>query len=836
MAVRGVLRRMGGIAEAGSLPGRESLNFPPVIPNAKDSSPSPTPLRSPPDGATAGPWWRVAGQWFAFAGRLLRERVGFAVGGLAVIGLASYALSFADPAAKAWVTTHQEPELRAIGETVSHWGKLHLAPAIALAALGAAGLVWKRREWLVAAGSGALAAAVAGILVQVLKAIFGRPRPYVEAIDGFYWFKFQAAYHSFPSGHALHCFAIVGAVAVLAPRLSAALAVLAVAVTFSRFYVVAHYPSDLLAGALLGLGIGVLFGLAGRKWLTLRKAAGASIAVEKGAALERWAPWLLIAVVLLVLLPGTGTAPLIDRDEPRFATATREMIERGDWFVPTFNGADRFDKPVLTYWLMRAGYALAGVGELGARLHSVAAALVLVLTTWMAGRRWFGVGVGWLAGFGLATCLQFFVHGRLALADMPMVAAVALACLALAELMFDDPETKTPATNPAARRRRHWRWWWTLYLSLAVGFLAKGPIALAVPVLALVLMRWVCWRRPLPWARLRFGWGLLLVLALVACWGVPALLRTHGRFATVGLGEHVVQRGFENFNNRAYSLIYYLKTAPLSLFPWIALVGMIGLGLRRAWSQRNAWLVSWLVAPYLIFTAYATQLPHYVLPAFPAFFLLLGQGVETARAGGGRRWSRIVAEVGLVFVFGIIGAAAVVVLGTNFPAAAEPLRWGLIGTLAVLGGLALLPVGWLRRWWWLVGIGVVGVAAGGATMAAGLRAVAPSIRVAGQIAAAPTGARRVGFGFAEPSLVFYGGSRWTFVETGAELAAEIARPGPVIVVALVREGDPLGFFTGKMRWHDGLTPAGLEGWKTTDCSGMNLGRTRWQELRIYQRE
>ena len=810
--------------------------MPAVKPNAKESSSNPPPPRSAPGGAVAGPWWRVAGQWFSFAGKLLWERAALAAGALVAIGAASFALSLADPAAKAWAIGHQVPELRAVGEALSHWGQLHLAPAFALMALWLVGLAWKRLELRVAAGSGALAALVAGTLVQVLKAGFGRPRPYVDLPDGFYWFEFQSRFHSFPSGHALHCFAIVGAVAILAPRTGAFLALLATAVTASRFYVLAHYPSDLLAGVLLGLGIGVQFGLAGREWLARRKAAAGPLPVEKVAPFERWAPWLLIAVVLLVLLPGTATAPLIDRDEPRFATATREMIERADWFVPTFNGADRFDKPVLTYWLMRAGYALAGVDELGARMHSVAAALVLVLTTWMAGRRWFGVGVGWLAGFGLATCLQFFIHGRLALADMPMVAAVALACLALAELLFDDPATKIPGVNPAARRRRHWRWWWTLYLALAVGFLAKGPVALAVPVLALVLMRWAFWRQPLAWARLRFGWGLLLVLAIVACWAGPALVRTHGRFATVGLGEHVVQRGFEKFNNRAYSPFYYLKTAPLSLFPWIALAGMAGFGLRRTWSQRNAWLVSWLAAPYLIFTAYATQLPHYVLPAFPAFFLLLAQGVEAVRSAGGRRWSRIGAEVGLVFVVGVVAAAAVIVLWTPFPAEAAPLRWGLVGTLAVLGGLALLPVGWLRRWWWLVGAGVAVVAAGGATMAAGLRAVAPSIRVAAAIANAPAEVRRVGFGFAEPSLVFYGRGHWTFVETEAELAAEVARPGAMVVVTLVREGDPLGYFTGKMRWHEGVQPAGLDEWKKSDCSGLNLGRTRWQELRVYRRE
>ena len=242
--------------------------------------------------------------------------------------------------------------------------------------------------------------------------------------------------------------------------------------------------------------------------------------------------WLTL-LVLAVLLPGTATLPLLDRDEPRFATATREMQERADWFVPTFNGDYRFDKPILIYWLMRGGYALVGVNELGARLPSIAAALALVLLTAAAGRRWFSLRTGLVGGAALATCLQFFIHGRLALADMVMVACVALAQIALARLLLDSAlDEPTPEAAKTIRR-----WWWALWLGLALGFLAKGPIAWAVPALSLILLRWVFWRKPLPWSRLRVLPGLVLALVLVAAWGVPALVMTHGDFFRVGIGK-----------------------------------------------------------------------------------------------------------------------------------------------------------------------------------------------------------------------------------------------------------------------------------------------------------
>ena len=102
-------------------------------------------------------------------------------------------------------------------------------------------------------------------------------------------------------------------------------------------------------------------------------------ATEKSWKWDRFAPWLLVLLVLAVYLPGTAQLPLVDRDEPRFATAAREMMERHDWIKPTFNGVDRFDKPALVYWLMHAGYATVGINELGARLPAVACLLALVL-------------------------------------------------------------------------------------------------------------------------------------------------------------------------------------------------------------------------------------------------------------------------------------------------------------------------------------------------------------------------------------------------------------------------------------------------------------------------
>lgn len=556
----------------------------------------------------------------------------------------------------------------------------------------------------------------------------------------------------------------------------------------------------------------------------------------------RRAPWLLTALVLAILLPGTARLPLIDRDEPRFATATREMMDRADWVVPTFNGHERFDKPVLTYWLMRVGYAVFGVGELGARVHAIAATLVLVLVTWWIGRRWFGDTVGLYAAALLASCLQVFIHGRLAVADMPMVACVLVACAALKELIGTELKTsvwRTPA-------------WWLLYGALGVGFLAKGPIVFAVPVLGLLIFRFILFRHPLRWAQLGIGSGLIFSLIIVASWGIPALIVTDGRFWRIGMGEHVVQRGFERFNGRGYSPFFYVGTAPLSLFPWIGLAGFLPWIVRRTWGEHTAWLVSWIAATYLIFTAYATQLPHYVLPAFPALALLLAQALSADRGS----WPRGAVRAAWIFVAllgaTLLGALAVVRLA-SLPNDAEALRGAFTGALAVMLGLLLGLTGALLRKIGFVLVALLLIVPGAATMGRALQQTSLTAGSAAWVQQLPPTTRCVGAGFSEPSLVFYTGRQWTFPQNTAELNEDVRRPGPLVVASVVEEADPLDFFRAGLLQHLGKSRlarlhagpqefesvlavlAGTKGWSSQDVVGFNLGRTRWQRLRIWMR-
>ncbi len=543
----------------------------------------------------------------------------------------------------------------------------------------------------------------------------------------------------------------------------------------------------------------------------------------------------LALLALALLLPGTARLPLLDRDEPRFSRATVEMIERGEWVVPYFNREYRFDKPVLTYWLMRAGYALCGRNELGARAHSVAAAALLAIVVFAMGRRWRDARTGLAAAVMLLLSMQMLIHGRSAVADMPMVLCVALSEWALWNLLAGD--------GPGPRRG----WWWMLWLSLGAGFLAKGPIAWLVPALSAVLFRWVFLRRPLPWRRLGLLPGLAVALAVIAPWGIAALVKTGGAFWKIGIGQHVVQRGFDAFDGRRFVPFYYLPTAFLSLFPWIALLGAGWAVVRRERTPLTAFLLSWLAAPYLIFSLYSTQLPHYVLPGLPAFFLLLAPAAAPD-APAPPRWGRILRTVLVVLAaaFAAILAAAAV-LAPEDPML-DPLRPALWAGAGILSALLLALHSFPRFHPAALAGAAVLLGAATSLLAGTLRAVSPALALAPVVAKLPADAECLWHRFREPSVVFYTGRAWRDPGGIAQIAARMRAPGPRVVVVTAEQTD-LDDHLNNLLAARGLAasrkavsdfrvenrPLRIPGYERSELRAFNVARGSWVILAVYTR-
>ena len=183
--------------------------------------------------------------------------------------------------------------------------------------------------------------------------------------------------------------------------------------------------------------------------------------VEKLAAMPQRS---ILLLSLVLLLAGNWILPLTDRDETRFAEASREMLQRGDYVVPWFNGHWRFDKPILIYWCQSASYRLLGVNDFAARLPSVlfTTATALLLVRW--GRKVADAKTAFVAGAMFIAGLHVAIIGRVATADMAMV------------FFCDARGVERLGTHAPGKSPRDF-WWWIFYVTLALGFLAKGPVA-----------------------------------------------------------------------------------------------------------------------------------------------------------------------------------------------------------------------------------------------------------------------------------------------------------------------------------------------------------------------
>jgi len=368
-------------------------------------------------------------------------------------------------------------------------------------------------------------------------------------------------------------------------------------------------------------------------------------------------------------IAGTWNLPLIDRDEPRFAEASREMIERGDYIVPYFNNHLRFDKPPLTYWAQIASYKIFGENDFAARFPSVIAAALTALFLLAWGSRVGPTRVGWWSAIIFTLSLQTFLHAKAAVADMWLVLFMTLSYWAAYELL------RNSLPNSSARLAvlpyHQMRWWITFYVALAFGFLAKGPIAW-MPLLTVGATFFFVHETQLG-TRFRFVRGILLMLSIVAVWGIPALIQTQGQFFSVGIGRHVIGRslatmeghGANSFGMYLLLLPFYFATIFLSFFPWSLKLPWL---IRRLWGEKKDGIIrlrqsslrsrfdgvggdvgqadpgynesdkidNYLLVGagiiFIIFSLVKTKLPHYTLPAFPLLALLLARRLAAENA------------------------------------------------------------------------------------------------------------------------------------------------------------------------------------------------------------
>jgi 4-amino-4-deoxy-L-arabinose transferase-like glycosyltransferase len=424
-----------------------------------------------------------------------------------------------------------------------------------------------------------------------------------------------------------------------------------------------------------------------------------------------------------------GSYGLWEPDEARYAEIAREMIASSNFVVPHLNYVPYIEKPPLLYWLTAASMRLLGVDEFSARLPNAAAALIAVLATWFFTLRIFDHRRAILAGAVLACSGLYAVMAQVLTTDMLLTATMTVSLFAL-----------------FLQWREGGRWWLAGYLAMALAVLAKGPVAVAIPILAGAIFLGTESRlrhrigrtlatngvgqlssrglqnrdgdgRSSVMRRLHITAGLILVAVAALPWFVAITMRQPDFPQFYLIGEHL-RRFMEGGYSHREPIYYYLPVLTGGFLPWTLALPLIPWQSFEPNPARRFCLIV-IATVFILFSLASSKLVPYILPAFPFLAVITADGLMAFDGAGvhgsGRQLAdprRLTAMTGLLMIAGgaiIAIAASVQLFQSPYPAMIRP---ALYAAGAVVSLCAVVASGafWRRRFRLGMGLLVVGAA------------------------------------------------------------------------------------------------------------------------------
>jgi 4-amino-4-deoxy-L-arabinose transferase-like glycosyltransferase len=482
----------------------------------------------------------------------------------------------------------------------------------------------------------------------------------------------------------------------------------------------------------------------------------------------------LVLCGFLFFLPGFFSIPPIDRDEARFAQATKQMVESGDVVDIRFQDEVRYKKPVGIYWMQAAvvetasalGLPRAQVRIWVYRVPSLVGALGAVLLTYWTALAFVTRRGAILAALIMAASVLLNVEARLAKTDAMLLLTVVAAMGALARAYMswqrgdDDP-------------RPPWSWPAVFWTALAGGILIKGPLILLFVALTILTLAFL--DRSAAWLRmLRPVWGVIWLLVLVLPWFVAIFWRAGDAFFTDSIGGDMLSK-LSAQESHGMPPGLYLVLFWLTFWPGAPLAAMAAPAVWRARREPGAqFLLAWLIPSWIVFEVVLTKLPHYVLPLYPAIAILTAGALE--RRVLSRSW--LTSGAAWWFVIPALASLAAVVGAVTVTRQPVFMAWPFVAAALIFGLFA----------WWLyddsraersllnaasaalfLAFAVYGV------VVPALTPLFPSAEIARALRnVACVGPKAAAAGFHEPSLVFMTGTS-TLLTDGSGAADFLAQ-------------------------------------------------------------
>lgn len=326
---------------------------------------------------------------------------------------------------------------------------------------------------------------------------------------------------------------------------------------------------------------------------------------------------LLVCGVLLlsaVTASWTLSERTLDNHECFVSITAREMLQSGDWIVPTCNGQPRLQKTPLSYWLVAALAKITGeLDEFTARLPSVVFAVLSVAAILYFVSRWLSFRIAVISAAVWATSLAYIRESHSARPEMALTFFVTLCFL-----------TFYSAANEKNRKIQV-VYMLIFWMSFGLANLAKGPAPLPLVLIPLffyiaVFRQWKMIPKLLPVI------GTIIFLAIVLPW--PLAIAHRVNWDLVVWKHNFVDRFFGSYARGDYPLYYYLLIMFKYITPWVAFLPMaLAAPFYRVWNKKQPamqflWL--WFVVDLGFLTICGGKRQHYIMPLMPAMAILIG--------------------------------------------------------------------------------------------------------------------------------------------------------------------------------------------------------------------